>query len=239
MSQIVYGKNVVKQILMDDASKCQMLWLAGNDREMEAMAQRYHVRVRTTDRKYLTKVTGTDRHQGVAAEIDDYKTYSLEELMHNVPEGEHGLIILLDELEDPHNLGAILRTADAVGATGVVFKKTHAVGLTPTVAKVSVGAIDTVKCAEVTNLSRAVEELKKNNWWVVGTDMDGQDYRSLEYDMNTVLIIGNEGKGISRLLRESCDYVVSLPMRGKIESLNASVSAGILMYQIYSKRFPL
>jgi len=216
-----------------------MLWLAGNDREMEAMAQRYHVRVRTTDRKYLTKVTGTDRHQGVAAEIDDYKTYSLEELMHNVPEGEHGLIILLDELEDPHNLGAILRTADAVGATGVVFKKTHAVGLTPTVAKVSVGAIDTVKCAEVTNLSRAVEELKKNNWWVVGTDMDGQDYRSLEYDMNTVLIIGNEGKGISRLLRESCDYVVSLPMRGKIESLNASVSAGILMYQIYSKRFPL
>ncbi len=239
MSQFVYGKNVVKQILMDDASKCQMLWLAGNDREMEAMAQRYHVRVRTTDRKYLTKVTGTDRHQGVAAEIDDYKTYSLEELMHNVPEGEHGLIILLDELEDPHNLGAILRTADAVGATGVVFKKTHAVGLTPTVAKVSVGAIDTVKCAEVTNLSRAVEELKKNNWWVVGTDMDGQDYRSLEYDMNTVLIIGNEGKGISRLLRESCDYVVSLPMRGKIESLNASVSAGILMYQIYSKRFPL
>ena len=239
MSQFVYGKNVVKQILMDDASKCQMLWLAGSDREMEAMAQRYHVRVRTTDRKYLTKVTGTDRHQGVAAEIDDYKTYSLEELMHNVPEGEHGLIILLDELEDPHNLGAILRTADAVGATGVVFKKTHAVGLTPTVAKVSVGAIDTVKCAEVTNLSRAVEELKKNNWWVVGTDMDGQDYRSLEYDMNTVLIIGNEGKGISRLLRESCDYVVSLPMRGKIESLNASVSAGILMYQIYSKRFPL
>lgn len=239
MSQFIYGKNVVKQILMDDASKCRMLWLAGSDREMEAMVQRYHVRVRTTDRKYLTKVTGTDRHQGVAAEIDDYKTYSLEEIMANVPEGEHGLIILLDELEDPHNLGAILRTADAVGASGVVFKKTHAVGLTPTVAKVSVGAIDTVKCCEVTNLSRAVEELKKKNWWIVGTDMDGQDYRSLKYDMNTVLVIGNEGKGISRLLRENCDYVVSLPMRGKIESLNASVSAGVLMYQIYSARFPL
>ena len=127
----------------------------------------------------------------------------------------------------------------AAAATGVIFKKTHAVGLTPTVAKVSVGAIDTVKCCEVTNLARTVEELKKNNWWVVGTDMDGQDYRTLAYDMNTVLIIGNEGKGISRLLRESCDYVISLPMRGKIESLNASVSAGILMYQIYSRRFPL
>ncbi len=238
MSQFVYGKNVVKQILMDDADKCHVLWLAVDDREMNAMAERYHVRVRKTDRKYLTKVTGSDRHQGVAAEIDDYKTYTLEDLMNNVPAGEHGLIVLLDELEDPHNLGAVLRTADAVGATGVVFKKTHAVGLTPTVGKVSAGAIDTVKCAPVTNLVRAVETLQKNGWWVVGTDMDGQDYRTLDYQMNTVLVIGNEGKGISRLLRDKCDFVISLPMRGKIESLNASVSAGILMYQIYSTRFP-
>ena len=161
MSQFVYGKNVVKQILMDDASKCQMIWLAVDDRAIEALAQRNHVRVRHTDKKYLSKVTNSERHQGVAAEIDDYKTYTLDELMRNVPEGEHGLIILCDELEDPHNLGAILRTADAVGATGVIFKKTHAVGLTPTVAKVSVGAIDTVKCCEVTNLNRAVDQLKK------------------------------------------------------------------------------
>ena len=103
----------------------------------------------------------------------------------------------------------------------------------------SAGAIDTVKCASVTNLSRTLEDLQKKGWWAVGTDMDGQDYRSVKYDFNTVLIIGNEGKGISRLLREKCDFVVSLPMRGKIESLNAAVSAGILMYSIYNMRFPL
>jgi 23S rRNA (guanosine2251-2'-O)-methyltransferase len=235
----MYGKNVVRQIMNDGKTKVIQIWIAGNDREMEAAAQRHHLRVRKTDRKYLTKITGTDRHQGVAAEIEDYQTYTLEEVMAEKKPGEHGLIILLDELEDPHNLGAVLRSADAVGATGVVFKKTHNVGLTPTVAKVSAGAIDTVKCAAVTNLSRACETLKKNGWWIVGTDMDAADYRSLDYDMDTVLIIGNEGKGISRLLREQCDYMVSLPMRGKIQSLNASVSAGILMYEILSKRFPL
>jgi len=111
--------------------------------------------------------------------------------------------------------------------------------LTPTVAKVSAGAIDTVKCAAVTNLSRAIETLQKNGWWVVGTDMNGQDYRQLNYDFNCVLVIGNEGKGISRLIREKCDYVVKIPMVGKIESLNASVSAGVLMYGIFNARNPL
>ncbi len=238
MSQFFYGKNVVRQMITDHAG-VQMIWLAVNDKEMESLAERYHIRIHRTDKKYLTKVTGTDRHQGVAAEMPDYKTYSLEELMASVPAGKKGLFILLDQLEDPHNLGAILRTADAVGADGVIFKKTHAVGLTPTVAKVSAGAIDTVKCCAVTNLSRALEKLQENGWWAVGTDMDGQDYRSLNYDFNTVLIIGNEGDGISRLIRQKCDYVVSLPMVGKIESLNASVSAGILMYSIFAARNPL
>ena len=163
----------------------------------------------------------------------------LEEIVNSVPEDRYGLIIMLDELEDPHNLGAVLRTADAVGADGVIFKKTHAVGLTPTVAKVSAGAIDTVRCAAVTNLSRTLEDLKKKGYWAVAADMDGQDYRTINYDFNTVLIIGNEGKGISRLLSEKCDFTVSLPMTGKITSLNASVSAGILMYSIFDKRFPV
>ena len=238
MAQYFYGKNVVRQLL-DDHADVQMVWLAVNDREIESMCERNHVRIRRTDKKYMTKLTGSEHHQGVAAQLPDYKTYTLEELMNSVPEGKKGLFILLDQLEDPHNLGAILRTADAVGADGVIFKKTQAVGLTPVVAKVSAGAIDTVKCCAVTNLSRAIETLQKNGWWAVGTDMDGQDYRSLDYDFNTVLIIGNEGNGISRLIREKCDHVISLPMVGKIESLNASVSAGILMYQIYSARNPL
>lgn len=238
MSQFIYGKNPVKQMLLDH-HQVNQIWLAVNDREIESMAERYHVRIRKTDKKYLTKLTGSDHHQGIAAEVPDYKTYSLQDLMDGVPEGKKGLFVLLDELTDPHNLGAILRTADAVGADGVIYKKTNSVGLTPTVAKVSAGAIDTVKCCEVTNLARTMETLQKNGWWTVGTAMDGQDFRSLDYDFNCVLVIGNEGKGISRLIREKCDYMVSLPMTGKIESLNASVSAGIMMYEIYTRRNPL
>ena len=238
MAQYVYGKNVVRQMLSDHA-QIKTIWMAADDREISSMAEMNRVAVKKTDRRTLTKMTGTDRHQGIAALVDDYKLYSVDEMISSVPEGQYGLIIMLDELEDPHNLGAVLRTADAVGATGVIFKKTHAVGLTPTVAKVSAGAIDTVKCAAVTNLSRTLDDLKKKGYWAVGADMDGQDYRTLNYDFNTVLIIGNEGKGISRLLSEKCDYIVSLPMAGKISSLNASVSAGILMYSIYDKRFPV
>ena len=238
MAQFVYGKNVVKQMLMDN-SKIKQIYMSVDDRDVEQLARKQRVQLKRVDKKTLTQMTKTDRHQGVVAEVDPYRLYSVDEIVQSVSEDGKGLIIMLDELEDPHNLGAILRTADAIGATGVIFKKTNAVGLTPTVAKVSAGAIDTVKCASVTNLSRTLEDLQKKGWWAVGTDMDGQDYRSVKYDFNTVLIIGNEGKGISRLLREKCDFVVSLPMRGKIESLNAAVYAGILMYSIYNMRFPL
>ncbi|MDO4414588.1 MAG: 23S rRNA (guanosine(2251)-2'-O)-methyltransferase RlmB [Erysipelotrichaceae bacterium] len=238
MAQYVYGKNVVKQMLRD-GSKIRSICLAADDKEIVQLAEKNGISVKKTDRKALTRMTGTDRHQGIAALIEDYRLYTVDEMVNSVPASEYGLIIMLDELEDPHNLGAVLRTADAIGATGVIFKKTHAVGLTPTVAKVSAGAIDTVKCAAVTNLSRTLEDLKKKGYWAVAADMDGQDYRTLNYDFNTVLIIGNEGKGISRLLSEKCDYTVSLPMVGKISSLNASVSAGILMYSIYDRRNPV
>ena len=238
MAQFVYGKNVVKQMLMDN-SKIKQIYMSVDDRDVEQLARKQRVQLKRVDKKTLTQMTKTDRHQGVVAEVDPYRLYSVDEIVQSVSEDGKGLSIMLDELEDPHNLGAILRTADAIGATGVIFKKTNAVGLTPTVAKVSAGAIDTVKCASVTNLSRTLEDLQKKGWWAVGTDMDGQDYRSVKYDFNTVLIIGNEGKGISRLLREKCDFVVSLPMRGKIESLNAAVSGGILRFSIYNMRFPL
>ena len=127
MSQLIYGKNPIKQMLIDHRDIKQIL-LAVDDREIESMAMRNHIKVKKTDKRYLTSLTGADTHQGVAAEIPDYRTYELEDLMNSVQPGKHGLIILLDELEDPHNLGAVLRTADAVGAEGVIFKKTHSVG---------------------------------------------------------------------------------------------------------------
>ena len=238
MARFVYGKNVVKQLLMDK-TKVLQIFLAGKEETIENLAKKNHVEISYVDKKKLYSLVKSDRHQNVVAKIEEYKTYSIEEILASIPEDEQGLLVLLDELEDPHNLGAILRSADAVGAHGVIFKKTNTVQLNPTVAKVSAGAIDTVKCAAVTNLSRTIEELKERGYWVVGTDMKGKDYRSLNYDFPTVLVIGNEGKGISRLVKEACDYTITIPMVGKISSLNASVSAGILLYQIYNKRFPL
>ena len=237
MTQIVYGKQMVRQVLKENRS-VKKLFLQNPKPELEELARRSGVPVVMMDRRKLTKLAESENHQGAAAEIEPYKTVSLEELIQN-KKGEYGFLIMLDEIEDPHNLGAVLRTADAAGADGVIFKKTHNASLTPTVAKVSAGAIDTVKCAAVTNLTRTAQELKKQGYWIVGADMDGVDYRTLNYDFNTVLIIGNEGKGISRLLSEQCDYIVSLPMRGTIQSLNASVSAGILMYGIDAARHPV
>ncbi|MBO5554500.1 MAG: 23S rRNA (guanosine(2251)-2'-O)-methyltransferase RlmB [Solobacterium sp.] len=237
MTQILYGRQVVRQVLKENR-KVRKLYLQSPMPELEALAKKAGVPVVLTDRKKLNRITESEHHQGVAVEIEPYETVSLDELIRG-KKGQYGFLIMLDELEDPHNLGAVLRTADAVNADGVIIKKTHSAGLTPTVAKVSAGAIDTVKVAAVTNLTNACKELKKQGYWIVGADMDGVDYRTLNYDFHTVLVIGNEGKGISRLVRENCDHIVSLPMRGTISSLNASVSAGILMYGIDAKRNPI
>jgi len=237
MTQILYGRQVVRQVLKENR-KVRKLYLQSPMPELEVLAKKAGVPVVLTDRKKLNRITESEHHQGVAVEIEPYETVSLDELIRG-KKGQYGFLIMLDELEDPHNLGAVLRTADAVNADGVIIKKTHSAGLTPTVAKVSAGAIDTVKVAAVTNLTNACRELKKQGYWIVGADMDGVDYRTLNYDFHTVLVIGNEGKGISRLVRENCDHIVSLPMRGTISSLNASVSAGILMYGIDAKRNPI
>ncbi|MBR3345676.1 MAG: 23S rRNA (guanosine(2251)-2'-O)-methyltransferase RlmB, partial [Solobacterium sp.] len=214
MTQIVFGKQMARQVLRENKS-VKKLYLQNANPELEDLARRAGIPVIQVDRRRMTKLTGSENHQGVAVEIEPYKTVPLQELIDH-KKGSYGFLIMLDEIEDPHNLGAVLRTADAVNADGVIFKKTHNASLTSTVAKVSAGAIDTVKCCAVTNLTRTAQELKKQGYWIVGADMDGVDYRSLNYDFNTVLIIGNEGKGISRLLQEQCDYVVSLPMRGTI-----------------------
>src|SRR5690606_19397712 len=169
----------------------------------------------------------------------DYAT--IEEIVENARRKEQlPFIIILDEIEDPHNLGAILRTADATGVHGVIIPKRRAVGLTETVAKASAGAIEHVPVARVTNIAKAIDELKDNNIWVVGTDERGsKDYRTLDGETAIALVIGNEGKGISRLVKDKCDWTIHLPMKGSIPSLNASVAAGILMYEIYRNRHPL
>ena len=163
----------------------------------------------------------------------EYKLYSVDELIKN----ENGLIVVLDGLKDPHNLGAIIRTVECAGADGIIYKKHNAVKLTETVAKVASGALEHVKVSEVTNITNTLKELKKKGYWIVGSDGSAKEsYTDIDYKRNIALVIGSEGEGISRLVLEECDYVVSLPMYGKVNSLNASVATGILVYNIIRSR---
>lgn len=237
MGQYVYGKNVVKQLLQDDKKIYEVILMEGfKDKELEKRIKAKGIKTLYMNRKKMdSKLEGN--HQGIAALIDEYKMYTVEEMLRAIPNGKTPLLVMLDGIEDPHNLGAILRTCDCVGADGVIIGKHRNVGLTPTVAKVSTGAIDTVKVAAVTNLSQTLKNLKKEGFWVAGTDMhNASDYHKANYDMPLVLVIGSEGSGISPLVRKNCDFCVKLPMVGKVTSLNASVACGILLYEIYTQR---
>lgn len=240
MTQYVYGKNVVKQLLSDHKKVYEIIMAEGlQDVTLTKEIQKAKIPLKVMGRKKMDQIL-QGNHQGIAAKIDDYKTYTLEELLSSIPKGKTPLLVMLDGLEDPHNLGAILRTCDCVGVDGVIIGKHRNVGLTPTVAKVSTGAIDTVKVAAVTNLAQSLKYLKENGYWVAGADFDKScDYREANYDMPLVLVIGSEGFGISALVKKNCDFCVRLPMEGSVSSLNASVACAVLLYQIHAKRHPL
>ena len=240
MTQYVYGKNVVKQLLQEDKKIYEILMAEGmRDTALEKLIKEHKITCKILPRKKMDGML-QGNHQGIAAKIDDYKTYELLELLESIPKGKMPLFVILDGLEDPHNLGAILRTCDCVGVDGVIIGKHRNVGLTPTVAKVSTGAIDTVKVAMVTNLAQSIKYLKKQGFWIVGTDFENsRDYREGQYDVPLVIVVGSEGFGISSLVKKNCDYCVRLPMEGVVTSLNASVACGILLYEIYNQRHPL
>ncbi|HEX6593756.1 MAG TPA: 23S rRNA (guanosine(2251)-2'-O)-methyltransferase RlmB [Bacillota bacterium] len=185
--------------------------------------------------------TAKGNHQGIIAYVAPYTYVSLDDLFAQASKvDEAPFFIILDELEDPHNLGSIIRTAHAAGAHGVIIPKRRSVGLTAAVAKTAAGALEHVPVARVTNISYTIDELKERNVWVVGTDAEGdEDYRMLDGALPIAIVIGNEGKGMSRLVKEKCDWTVNLPMKGKISSLNASVACGILLYEVFRKRHPL
>lgn len=189
----------------------------------------------TKDR--LSKLSLTGRHQGVIACVAAYEYSEISDMLQIAEEkGEDPFLIILDGIEDPHNLGAIIRTANTAGAHGVIIPKRRAVGLTATVAKTSAGALNYTPVAKVTNLVRTMEELKEKGLWFVCADMDGEPMYGLDLTGPIGLVIGSEGEGVSRLVREKCDFVASIPMKGKISSLNASVAGGILTYEIVRQR---
>lgn len=227
------GRSIHK-IMVSDQLQAQ----AAND--IQSAAKKTKAVIQRVPRKKLDQLS-TGKHQGVIAFVSAYEYQTIDNILERAREkAELPFVLLLDELEDPHNLGAILRTADASGAHGVIIPKHRAVGLTETVAKASAGAIEHVPVARVTNIAQTIDTLKDEQIWVVGTDETGtEDYRTLDGHTALALVIGNEGKGISRLVKDKCDWHVQLPMTGSISSLNASVAAGLLMYEVYRKRKPL
>lgn len=202
-----------------------------------AKAKEKQIPVKEVDRTKLDFLSGGAVHQGIIAlaAVKEYSTVE-EILEYAKSKDEAPFIVVLDEVEDPHNLGAIIRTAECAGVHGIIVPKRRSASLSYTVGKASAGAIEYMRVARVTNIAKLIDELKEQGIWVYGADMNGTDYAQCDFSGACAIVIGNEGKGISRLVREKCDVIVSLPMKGKINSLNASVAAGILMYSAMKNR---
>ena len=224
------GKPVDKLFVLDG---CQ----DGPARTIVREAKKHDTLVQFVDKERLTQLSQTGRHQGVIAYTAAYEYAQVEDMLALAKErGEDPFLILLDDIEDPHNLGAIIRTANLAGAHGVIIPKRRAVGLTATVAKTSAGAINYTPVAKVTNLTKTMKELKEKGLWFVCADMGGESMYKLNLTGPIGLVIGNEGEGVSRLVKETCDFVASIPMKGDIDSLNASVATGVLAYEIVRQR---
>lgn len=224
------GKTVDKIYLLDG---CQ----DGPIRTIAGLARKNDVIIHYVDSKRLDQMSSTGKHQGVIASCAAYHYAEVEDILQAARDkNEPPFIFLLDGIEDPHNLGAIIRTANLCGAHGVIILKRRAVGLTATVAKASAGAINYTPVAKVTNMTKTIEELKKQGLWFVCAHMGGESMYRLNLSGPIGLVIGNEGEGVSRLVKEQCDYVASIPMFGQIDSLNASVACGVLAYEIVRQR---
>ena len=224
------GKEIDKVYILDGCQDGPMMTIR---RE----AKKHGTLIRYVSKERLDEMSATGKHQGVIANVAAYEYSELEDIFALAKEkGEDPFIIILDSIEDPHNLGAIIRTANQAGAHGIIIPKNRAVGLTATVARTSAGAINYVPVVKVTNLVNTIEELKKEGLWFVCADMDG----TLMYNLNLKgpigMVIGNEGDGVGRLVKDKCDMVASIPMKGDIDSLNASVAAGVLAYEIVRQR---
>ena len=228
----IYGKNVAIETLRNrQPIKKAYIYRNFQDKNIISELQKRNIPIKFVDKFELDKLA-KGNHQGIILSIPDYEYTPLDELLKK----ENALLVILDHLEDPHNLGAIIRTCEAAGVDGIILPKNRSVDVNSTVMRTSVGALDYVKIAQVTNLVGTMKELKEKGFWIVGTDMNGSDYQEIDYRGKTAIVIGNEGNGMARLVKENCDFIATIPMNGKINSLNASVAAGIIIYEAISKR---
>ncbi len=237
---VLVGRNAVTEALKSGRG-INKLWIASGDREgsvaeIAALAKERGIVVQYVERAKIEALAGGHRHQGVLAYVAPVPYAELEDILKAAEaKGEAPFIVLLDELEDPHNLGALLRTADATGVHGILIPKRRSVSLNATVAKTSAGAVEYVPVARIGNIAQTLKKLKEKGFWVAGADMDGEK-AYYEADLTGPLVLGSEGKGMSRLTKEACDFIVRMPMVGRINSLNASVAGSILMYESMRQR---
>ncbi|WP_041276218.1 23S rRNA (guanosine(2251)-2'-O)-methyltransferase RlmB [Desulfosporosinus acidiphilus] len=239
--EIVYGKNPVIELLKSGKPVNKVLLLSENknlrNQEIISHLEERNIPYQFVTREVLDRQAQRERHQGILAYVAATEYAEVEDILALAEQRrEDPFILMLDEIEDPHNLGALLRTVDAVGAHGVIIPKRRSVSLTGTVAKTSAGAVEHVLVARVSNLVQTIKELKKKGCWVSGAEAGGQDVFSADLTGPRVIVIGSEGRGISRLLRENCDELVSLPMNGKVTSLNASVAGSLVLYEVLRQR---
>ncbi len=214
----IYGKNVAKE-----ATNIEKAYVSKDFKDKELIKTIKAPIVYVEPKKLDEMVKGN--HQGIVLKVSDYQYADIDEIINEE------VIVILDHLEDPHNLGAIIRTCEAAGIKGIIIPKDRSVLVNSTVMKVSVGTTNLVKVVKVTNLVNTMKYLKDQGYWIIGTDLNGTDYKEIDYHGKIVIIIGNEGKGISHLVKENCDYIATIPMKGKTNSLNASVAAGIIIFE--------
>ena len=229
---LVYGRNVCLEYLKKN-EKISKIYLQDGFKEENLISLIGKLKIQPI---YLKKIE-LDRlanglHQGIIMDVADFSYTDY----HDFISDENSCVVILDHLEDPHNLGAIIRTSEAAGVSGIIIPKDRGVLVNATVIKTSVGAIDNIPVSLVTNLNSTIKDLKDNGFWIVGTDMEGTDYRKIDYRGKIAIVIGNEGSGMSRIVRESCDFIAKIPMYGKVNSLNASVASGIMIYEVVRQK---
>lgn len=221
----VFGKNVANEFLNSD-KKVLRAYLSLNFKEQYYidLLNKRNIKIKYIDKRDMDRLV-SGLHQGIVLEVEDFNYCDIDVMLK-----ENSLVVILDHIEDPHNFGAIIRTCEAAGVDGIIIPKDRSVDVNSTVVKVSTGAIERVNICQVTNLNNTIKYLKDNGFWIVGTDMNGTDYREIDYNGKIGIVIGNEGRGMSRLVKESCDFIASIPMKGTVNSLNASVATGIVVF---------
>lgn len=228
----VYGKNVLEDVIKSKKKiLCAYLYKNYKDQNYLDYFKKNNIKIKFLEKYEMDKMVN-GLHQGVILNIEDYKYASLEDVLVK----ENPLLVILDHLEDPHNLGAIIRTCEAAKVDGIIIPKDRSVEVNATVYKTSVGTVDRVKIVQVTNIVNTINDLKKKGFWITGTDMNGTNYRDVDYNGKSAIVIGNEGHGMSRLVKENVDFIATIPMKGQVNSLNASVAAGIIIFEAVAKR---